>query len=218
MINFFLLALLAVTVFGVPIKGSFASLTLAALIFVVGSTGFGLLASTFTNSQIAAMFVTMIIIACSFPACSTRSPRSKAWVPGSAARLSGHSFFDHQPGRVQQGPGPERPDAFVLAAAGGSAGDPRPGYPAAQKTGGLKMHSFAANIYRLGIKELWSLVRDPMMLVLIVYTFTVSIYVAATAMPESLVQRAHRHCRRGWLTAGCALIAVSIRRISRPRS
>ena len=39
---------------------------------------------------------------------------------------------------------------------------------------------------RLGIKELWSLVRDPMMLVLIVYTFTVSIYVAATAMPESL--------------------------------
>ncbi|MDZ7581665.1 MAG: ABC transporter permease [Deltaproteobacteria bacterium] len=48
------------------------------------------------------------------------------------------------------------------------------------------MHSFMTNIYRLGIKELWSLVRDPMMLVLIVYTFTVSIYVAATAMPESL--------------------------------
>ena len=48
------------------------------------------------------------------------------------------------------------------------------------------MHSFVANIYRLGIKELWSLVRDPMMLVLIFYTFTVSIYVAATAMPESL--------------------------------
>jgi ABC-2 type transport system permease protein len=43
-----------------------------------------------------------------------------------------------------------------------------------------------ANVYRLGVKELWSLVRDPMMLVLIAYTFTVSIYVAATAMPESL--------------------------------
>ena len=49
------------------------------------------------------------------------------------------------------------------------------------------MHAASiANIWRLGIKELWSLVRDPMMLVLIVYTFTVSIYVAATAMPESL--------------------------------
>ena len=36
------------------------------------------------------------------------------------------------------------------------------------------MHAASiANIWRLGIKELWSLVRDPMMLVLIVYTFTV---------------------------------------------
>lgn len=43
-----------------------------------------------------------------------------------------------------------------------------------------------ANIYRLGIKELWSLARDTMMLVLIVFTFTVVIYVAATAMPETL--------------------------------
>ena len=46
--------------------------------------------------------------------------------------------------------------------------------------------SRAANIYRLGIKELWSLLRDPIMLVLIVYSFTFMIYVAATAMPESL--------------------------------
>ena len=43
-----------------------------------------------------------------------------------------------------------------------------------------------AHVYRLGVKELWSLWRDPMMLVLIAYTFSVSIYVAATAMPESL--------------------------------
>ena len=49
----------------------------------------------------------------------------------------------------------------------------------------MRMPSFA-NIFRLGIKELWSLVRDPMMLVLIVYTFSISIYVAATAMPETM--------------------------------
>ncbi len=42
------------------------------------------------------------------------------------------------------------------------------------------------NIYRLGLKELWSLWRDPAMLVLIVYTFTVSVYVSATARPETL--------------------------------
>jgi ABC-2 type transport system permease protein len=45
---------------------------------------------------------------------------------------------------------------------------------------------FARNVYRLGVKELWSLARDPVMLVLIVYTFTISVYTAATAMPETL--------------------------------
>ncbi|MFZ5774619.1 MAG: ABC transporter permease [Thermodesulfobacteriota bacterium] len=43
-----------------------------------------------------------------------------------------------------------------------------------------------ANILQLGGKELRSLLRDPVMLVLIVYAFTVSIYSAATAMPETL--------------------------------
>ncbi len=46
--------------------------------------------------------------------------------------------------------------------------------------------SRTSNIYQLGIKELWSLRRDPVMMVLIVYTFSVAIYIAATAMPDSL--------------------------------
>ncbi len=45
---------------------------------------------------------------------------------------------------------------------------------------------FIGNVWRLGVKELWSLWRDPMMLVLIVYVFTLAIYSAATAMPETL--------------------------------
>lgn len=47
------------------------------------------------------------------------------------------------------------------------------------------MRSFK-NIFRLGQKELWSLWRDPAMLLLIFYIFTVSVYSSATAMPESL--------------------------------
>lgn len=43
-----------------------------------------------------------------------------------------------------------------------------------------------ANILRLGSKELWSLWRDPMMLLLILYTFSASIYIAGTSMPETL--------------------------------
>ena len=43
-----------------------------------------------------------------------------------------------------------------------------------------------ANIVHLGVKELRSLVRDPVLMVLIVYAFTMAIYMAAVAMPETL--------------------------------
>ena len=43
-----------------------------------------------------------------------------------------------------------------------------------------------ANVLNLGIKELRGLARDPMLVILIVYAFTLSIYTAATAMPETL--------------------------------
>ena len=42
------------------------------------------------------------------------------------------------------------------------------------------------NILHLGVKELWSLWRDPTMLFLIVWTFSVAIYTAGTATPETL--------------------------------
>ncbi|HHJ4199343.1 TPA: ribosome-associated ATPase/putative transporter RbbA [Aeromonas veronii] len=60
MMNFLLMSLLAVTIFGVPVKGSFLTLALAALIFSFAATGMGLLASAVTRSQIAAMFFAMI--------------------------------------------------------------------------------------------------------------------------------------------------------------
>jgi ABC-2 type transport system permease protein len=47
-----------------------------------------------------------------------------------------------------------------------------------------------ANVHRLGVKELWSLLREPTMLGLIAYTFSVAIYVAAKAQPDTLSQAA----------------------------
>ncbi|MDF3826677.1 MULTISPECIES: ribosome-associated ATPase/putative transporter RbbA [unclassified Pseudocitrobacter] len=61
MLNFFLLCALSVFVFGVDHKGSFLTLTLAALLYVTIATGMGLLISTFMKSQIAAIFGTSII-------------------------------------------------------------------------------------------------------------------------------------------------------------
>ena len=60
MLNFFLLVLLSVFVFGVPLKGSLPMLSVAALLYVFCATGFGLLVSALFNSQIAAVFGTAI--------------------------------------------------------------------------------------------------------------------------------------------------------------
>lgn len=60
MVNFLLMSLAAVTVFGVPVAGSYPALLLAALLFSVIATGMGLVASAVTRSQIAAMFFTVI--------------------------------------------------------------------------------------------------------------------------------------------------------------
>ena len=47
-----------------------------------------------------------------------------------------------------------------------------------------------ANVGSLGVKGLRSLLRDPIMLVLIAYSFTLAIYAAATAIPETLTRAA----------------------------
>ncbi|BCU65393.1 hypothetical protein F941_00984 [Acinetobacter bouvetii DSM 14964 = CIP 107468] len=60
MMNYLLMCLMIVTLFDVPIKGSFFTLTLASLLFVIFSTGMGLLASTMTKSQIASLFLVVI--------------------------------------------------------------------------------------------------------------------------------------------------------------
>jgi ribosome-dependent ATPase len=61
MINFFILATLALVVFGVPIKGSFLVLTLCTLLYLMVTTGIGMVTSTFTKTQVAAVFITAIL-------------------------------------------------------------------------------------------------------------------------------------------------------------
>ncbi|MBN8441130.1 MAG: ribosome-associated ATPase/putative transporter RbbA [Thauera sp.] len=58
--NFTLLFILAVTLFGVPFKGSLPALCAGAVLYVTATTGLGLLMSTLTDSQVAAMAGTSI--------------------------------------------------------------------------------------------------------------------------------------------------------------
>ncbi|MGZ3469909.1 MAG: ribosome-associated ATPase/putative transporter RbbA [Isosphaeraceae bacterium] len=61
MINYVILMLMSIFVFGVPVKGSALTLTLCAFLYVTVTTGIGLLISTFTSSQVAAVFITAIV-------------------------------------------------------------------------------------------------------------------------------------------------------------
>ena len=61
MTNFALMVLMALFLFGVPLKGSFLTLALGALLFVTTTTAYGMLISTFASTQIAALFGTAIL-------------------------------------------------------------------------------------------------------------------------------------------------------------
>lgn len=61
MLSFFLLAVLAVTLFRVPMKGDFLTDAAGTLLYVTCSTGIGILISTLTRTQVAALFATTIL-------------------------------------------------------------------------------------------------------------------------------------------------------------
>src|SRR5262249_16190387 len=60
-VNYVLLMFMAIFMLRVALKGSGLTLTLCALLYVTATTGIGLLVSTFTPSQVAAVFVTAIL-------------------------------------------------------------------------------------------------------------------------------------------------------------
>ena len=61
LVQFATLVALAVLLFHVPIKGSIATLLLGGIVYVLASTGFGLLISVFASTQTAAIFAAAII-------------------------------------------------------------------------------------------------------------------------------------------------------------
>ena len=61
MLNFVMLFLMAIFIFKVPLKGSFFTLALGSLIYVTATTGYGMVISSFTRTQIAALFGTAIL-------------------------------------------------------------------------------------------------------------------------------------------------------------
>ena len=61
MVNFFVLFLMAIFIFRVPIKGPFLTLLIGTFVYVFATTGFGQLISSFVRTQVAAVFATAIL-------------------------------------------------------------------------------------------------------------------------------------------------------------
>jgi ribosome-dependent ATPase len=61
MLNFVILFLMAIFIFKVPLKGSFLTLVVGSLVYVTATTGYGMVISSFTRTQIAALFGTAIL-------------------------------------------------------------------------------------------------------------------------------------------------------------
>jgi ribosome-dependent ATPase len=61
MVNFAVMFLMALFVFQVPLKGSFAALVVGVALFVTTTTSYGMLISAFASTQIAALFGTVIL-------------------------------------------------------------------------------------------------------------------------------------------------------------
>ena len=61
MLAFILMVLMAFFVFHVPVKGSFGALALGTLLYLFSTCGFGQLVSTFTRTQVAAVFATSVL-------------------------------------------------------------------------------------------------------------------------------------------------------------
>jgi ribosome-dependent ATPase len=61
MVNFVFLLLMAIFVFDVPLKGPFLTLLIGTIVYVISTTGFGQLISSFTRTQVAAVFATAIL-------------------------------------------------------------------------------------------------------------------------------------------------------------
>jgi ribosome-dependent ATPase len=59
--SFALLVFMSLSIFGVPVKGSLLTLALGSLLYVLAATGFGQLISSFTRTQVAAVFATAIL-------------------------------------------------------------------------------------------------------------------------------------------------------------
>ena len=61
LINFLIMGIMVLGLFGIPFKGSLPAFAVGAILYVLASTGVGLLVSTFTKTQVAALVAAFVV-------------------------------------------------------------------------------------------------------------------------------------------------------------
>jgi hypothetical protein len=164
---------------GVPLKGSLVALTIGAALFVLASTGLGMLISTLVRSQVAAIFATALI--CLVPSVNFSGllyPVSTLvggsyWVgvgfPSSWFQIVSLGTFTKGLGM----------DSFAQAylALGGFGLAFITAARFMLEAGGMKR--WLINVWLLGAKELRSVMKDTTLLVLIVFAFTAAVLIVS---------------------------------------
>jgi len=90
MVSFLMMFLMALFIFDVPLKGNFLTLLLGTLLYVFTTTGYGMVISAFTSTQIAALFGTAIMTV--LPATQFSGLMTPVASLSGAAALMGRSF------------------------------------------------------------------------------------------------------------------------------
>lgn len=88
--NFVLMFVMALVVFQVPLKGSFAALLIGVLLYVTTTTAYGMMISAFTRTQIAALFGTAILTV--LPATQFAGMMTPVSALSGVARIMGRAF------------------------------------------------------------------------------------------------------------------------------
>jgi len=96
-VSFLTLLLMAIYLFGVPVKGSVTTLFSGAFIYIGAATALGLLVSCFTTTQVAAIFTTTVVTLTALLVAFGSSPLD--W-----HRLPLRLVHANQPGDIYQGP------------------------------------------------------------------------------------------------------------------
>ena len=174
LVNFVVLFLMALFVFDVPLKGSFPTLVLGALLYVTTTTGYGMLISSFTRTQIAALFGTAILTV--MPATQFSGMLTPVSSLSGAGAVIGQMFpmtyfLKISVGTFTKGLGLPRPRHQSCRLGGFYSGaDPaEPALPAQAGTvaGPTVMRRTTANIFWLGTKELRAFSHDFVLVALV---------------------------------------------------